>query len=196
MSLPPLHSFGKHTETVGSTGYWEYDGEQEHTGPTLRVSGGAGVEWIEKYVSNKPRKLGSRAWLLWSQVLTTSGLSRPSMQTSLPSPGTGSWLTPDCWKRRGINPARLFLTKHGTFLMGPDARLLFSFSVCGPRNDCNAITQSLVIGTDQEQHLGREALRCQTIAETPTVVRSCPSGSRYSRSFAPGLNSSRAKPSL
>lgn len=33
--------------------------------------------------------------------------------------------------------------------MGPDAWLLFSF----PRNDCNAITQGLVIGTDQQQHL-------------------------------------------
>lgn len=65
MSLPALHSFDKHTEKVGSTGHWEYDGEQEHTGPALRVSGRAGVEWNKLlYVSNKPKKHRSRARLL------------------------------------------------------------------------------------------------------------------------------------
>lgn len=51
MFLPPLHSFDKHTEKVGSTGHWEYGEAQKHTVPALRVSGWAGVEWIEKYVS-------------------------------------------------------------------------------------------------------------------------------------------------
>lgn len=31
MSLPPLHSFGKHTEKVGSTGHWEYKMESSNT---------------------------------------------------------------------------------------------------------------------------------------------------------------------
>lgn len=59
------------------------------------------MEWIEKYVSNKPKKHGSRAWLLWSQVLTTSGLSRPSMQTSLPSPGTSQHRLPQAAGNEG-----------------------------------------------------------------------------------------------
>lgn len=156
--LCPPSTLLTNTEKVGSTGHWEYDGAQEHTGPALTVSGRAGVEWIEKYVSNKPKKHGSRAWLLWSQVLSTSGLSRPPMQTSLPSPGTSQYFLPQAAGNEG-NHAWLFLTNHGTFLWD---RMLSSSSaspVCGLRNDCNAITQSLVIGTDQQQHLGLRGAR-------------------------------------